>query len=52
MSSSLNLPEGIYVVEVESFSNAEKAGIKSGDVILKFGGNDVKTFDDINSVKS
>lgn len=52
MSSNLNLPEGIYVVEVESFSNAEKAGIKSGDVILKFGGNDVKTFDDINSVKA
>ncbi|BAK80778.1 S1C family serine protease [Candidatus Arthromitus sp. SFB-rat-Yit] len=51
MSNNLNLPQGIYVVEVESFSNAERAGIKSGDVILKFGGRDVKTFEDINSVK-
>lgn len=52
LSRSLGIPEGIYVVSVEPFSNAEKAGIRSGDVILKFGSRDIKTFDDINEVKS
>lgn len=52
LSKNLNLPEGIYVVEAEAFSNAERAGIKAGDVIVKFGGKSVKTFDDINEIKS
>ena len=52
MSKNLNLPEGVYVVDVDEFSNAEKAGIRAGDVIVKFGGVNVKTFDDINQVKS
>ena len=33
LSKKYDLPEGIYVVEVVSFSPAEKAGIKSGDVV-------------------
>ena len=52
ISKNLNLPEGIYVVEVESFSNAERAGVRIGDVLVKFGGKEVKTFDDINEIKS
>lgn len=52
ISKNLNLPEGIYVVEIEAFSNAERAGIHSGDVIIKFGGKTVKTFDDVNQIKS
>ncbi len=52
ISQNLNLPEGIYVVEVEEFSNAEKAGIRSGDVLVRFGGREVKTFDDVNEIKS
>lgn len=52
VSKTVNLPEGIYVVDVEPFSNAERAGLKAGDVILEFGGVKIKTFDDINSVKS
>lgn len=51
-SKNLSLPEGIYVVEVEEFSNAEAAGIKSGDVVVGFGGKEVKTFDDVNEIKS
>ena len=47
-----NLPEGIYVVSVEEFSAAEKAGIKTGDVIVQFDGKDVKTMTELNSQKN
>ena len=40
-----NLPEGIYVSEVTSGSPAEKAGIKKGDVIVKYKNKDVTTMD-------
>lgn len=40
-----NLPEGIYVSEVTSGSPADKAGIKKGDVIVKYKGKDVTTMD-------
>ena len=52
LSRNLNMPQGIYVVEVEEFSNAERAGVRPGDVIVKFDGKDVKTFDDVNEIKS
>lgn len=52
LSKKINLPKGIYVVQVEPFSNAERAGISQGDVITKFGGKDVFTFDDLNEIKS
>ena len=37
-----NLVEGVYVVSVEEFSAAEKAGIKAGDVIIRADGNRCK----------
>ena len=40
-----NLPEGIYVSDVTSGSPADKAGIKKGDVIVKYKGKDVTTMD-------
>ena len=46
------LPEGIYVVSVEEFSPAEKAGLKSGDVITEFDGKKVKTMNELNSIKN
>lgn len=46
------LPEGIYVVSVEDFSPAEKAGLKSGDVITEFDGKKVKTMNELNSIKN
>ena len=47
-----NLPEGVYVVSVEAFSSAEKAGIKAGDVIVSFDGKDIKTIKELNDQKN
>ena len=47
-----NLVEGIYVVRVEEFSAAEKAGIQIGDVIVKFDGEEVKTMNELNNIKN
>ena len=47
-----NLVVGIYVKDVESFSPAEKAGFKIGDVIIKADGKDIKTMDELNVIKS
>lgn len=47
-----DLSEGIYVVSVEEFSAAEKAGIKAGDVIISFDGKDIKTMNELNELKN
>lgn len=47
-----NLVEGVYVVSVEAFSGAEKAGIKAGDVIIQIDGKDIKTMDELNEIKN
>ncbi|MBU5592931.1 trypsin-like peptidase domain-containing protein [Clostridium sp. MSJ-4] len=46
------LPAGVYVIQVEEFSSAEKAGIKTGDVIIGFDGNKVTTMAELNKFKS
>lgn len=52
ISSQYNLPIGLYVQDVTAFSPAEKAGIKTGDVIVKFDGQKVTTFNEVNTIKS
>ena len=47
-----NLVEGIYVVTVQEFSAAEKAGIKTYDIITEFDGKEVKTMDELNEIKN
>lgn len=47
-----NLVVGVYVKDVESFSPAEKAGFKIGDVIIKADGKDIKTMDELNEIKN
>ena len=47
-----NLPEGVYVVGVEEFSAAEKAGIQPGDVIIRVNGEEVKTMNKLNEIKN
>lgn len=43
---------GVYVVSVEEFSAAEKAGIKSGDLIIAFDGQDITTMNQLNELKN
>lgn len=47
-----NLVVGIYVVTVEEFSAAEKAGIKAGDVIVEIEGTKITTMDELNEIKN
>ena len=46
------LVAGIYVVNVEEYSAAEKAGIKAGDIITEFDGKKVLTMDELNEIKN
>ncbi len=50
-SSYYNIPVGIYVYEVTPYSAAERAGIRSGDVITAFDGKKVKTIEELNAIK-
>lgn len=43
---------GVYVVSVEEFSSAEKAGIKAGDLIVEFDGKAILTMDELNQIKN
>ena len=47
-----NLVEGVYIRNIDNFSAAEKAGLKIGDVIINADGIDIKTMDELNSVKN
>ena len=47
-----DLVEGVYVVSVEEFSAAEKAGIKPEDVIIAIDGQKIKTMDELNKIKN
>lgn len=47
-----NLPVGIYIATVEEFSAAEKAGLRVGDVIVSFDEKEVKTMDELNTIKN
>lgn len=47
-----NLVEGIYIVSVEEYGAAEKAGLKAGDIIVKIDSQDVKTMDELNTIKN
>lgn len=46
-----NLPEGIYVENVEENSPAQKAGLQKSDIITKIQGNDVKSVNELNKIK-
>lgn len=47
-----HLVVGVYVLSVEEFSSAEKAGLKIGDVITKIDGKEITTMQELNEVKN
>ncbi|HHU89593.1 MAG TPA: PDZ domain-containing protein [Clostridiaceae bacterium] len=46
------VPEGILVYEVQPLSAAFMAGVKTGDIITKFNGVDIKSFDELEREKN
>ena len=47
-----NLVQGVYVVSVEEYSAAEKAGLKPGDIIVKIDNQEIKTMNELNNIKN
>lgn len=47
-----NVPEGVYVAQVQKSSAAEKSGLKVGDIITKFDGKSIKSINEINTIKA
>jgi len=45
------MQEGVYVSEVMKDSPAEKAGFKSGDIIIKAEDKSIKTMEELNNIK-
>lgn len=45
----VNLDEGIYIAQVNANSNAEKAGLKVGDIILTIDGNQINSVADFKA---
>ena len=47
MTSMYNFPRGVYVRSVESGSPADKAGVLSGDILVKFDGEKITTYEEL-----
>lgn len=52
VSQMYNMPIGVYIVEVSEGSSAEKAGLKSGDIITAVDGVEVTTSEELNAQKN
>ena len=50
-SEYYGIPVGVYVLELTPYSAAEKAGIKTSDVITEIDGVKIKTIDELNEEK-
>ncbi|MBD7912608.1 MULTISPECIES: trypsin-like peptidase domain-containing protein [Clostridium] len=51
LAKKYDSPEGVYVKEISDFSPAAKAGMKQGDIIIKFDGTKIKTGKELNELK-
>ena len=49
IAEAYGIPQGVYVVEIEQGSAAEKAGITAGSVITKFDDTTIESMDDLKS---
>lgn len=52
VADQINAPAGILVDSVSPASPAYAAGIKRGDIIIKFNGTSVKNFEELNTEKN
>lgn len=52
ITKKYNVPQGIYVEEIEKDSPAEKAGLQVGDIITKFEDTEVKSVNELNRIKN
>ncbi len=50
-SEYYGIPVGVYVLELTPYSAAEKAGIKTSDVIIEIDGVKIETIDELNQEK-
>ncbi len=50
LSARFGIPVGIYVVEVMDGGGAQAAGLQVGDIITKFDGESIESYDDLQSV--
>ena len=50
VAKTYNMPEGIYIAQVEDGSAAAAAGIKKGDIITKFDDQSVSTMEDLKDM--
>ncbi len=46
-AENLSVDKGAFIVELVADSPAEVAGLRVGDVIIRFGGNDINNVDDV-----
>jgi serine protease Do len=44
-----NMPEGVFIVDVQESSPAENAGIKKGDILVKFDGQKITSTTDLKN---
>lgn len=51
-AKTYSLPKGVYIVSVDEYSVAEKAGLKAGDVIVQMDGQAITTSEQVVNIKN
>lgn len=51
VATRYNVPQGVYVEEVQENSPASKAGLKVGDIITAINTTEIKTISELNKIK-
>lgn len=51
ISKEYEIDEGLYIVQVTEFYPAEKAGLQSKDLIVKFDSKRIKTLDELKAIR-